>query len=92
VDDSFIIRGGGFSLYPNPATDKLTIGFSEPLRNRAEIKIYSYSGELVRTYSAGAGSSEFMIEDPGLKGGIYMVRISMGLYDLGYRKLIISGE
>jgi hypothetical protein len=90
--DDFTPKVGNFSLYPNPAHDRLTIGFGEPLKTQAEIRIFSYSGELVRTYKVGAGSEEFTVDNPGLKGGIYMVRITMGRFNLDSKKLVISGE
>ncbi|MGE5420604.1 MAG: T9SS type A sorting domain-containing protein [Chloroflexota bacterium] len=87
-----LLREGRFSLYPNPASDRITIGFPDVLRNEVDIKIYNIGGEIIREYRAGAGISEFTIEDPGLKGGIYLVRVSRGIFDLGFRKLIITED
>jgi hypothetical protein len=56
------------------------------------VRIYNIQGEIVREYTAGAGSSKLTIEDPGLKGGIYLVRVSAGNLDIGYKKLIITED
>jgi len=44
----------------------------------------------VRTYTAGQGVSEFHIDRPGLKDGLYLVRIVENGVIRGYRKLVIS--
>lgn len=91
VEDA-LLREGRFSMYPNPASNRITVGFPDPLRSEADIRIYNFQGELIREYRAGAGLPEFTIEDPGLKAGIYLVRVSRGILDLGYRKLIITED
>ena len=85
-------KSTGFSLYPNPARECLTINFEEPLSQVADIRIYDFQGMLIRVYKAGSGSTEFTIENPGLKGGIYLVRLSSGGMDTGFRKLVITGD
>ncbi len=81
-----------FSIWPNPASNIVTIGFNRPVNSESLIRIYNIQGEIVREYRAGAGSSKFTIEDPGLKGGIYLVRVSTGNLDIGYKKLIITED
>jgi hypothetical protein len=89
-----VLNGTGkdFSLYPNPAVNKLTIGFSEPLTGDSDIKIYNLQGLLVSAYKAGPGISEYIVGNLKLKTGIYLVRVSMKGVDLGFRKLIITGD
>lgn len=84
--------GNGFSLYPNPASGKLTIAFEKPLQSEADIRIYNFSGTLIRSFRARSMETEFTVEDLGLKNGIYLVRISSGGLDYGFKKLIISGR
>jgi hypothetical protein len=85
-------KGNSFSLFPNPAVNKLTIDFSEKLTGDADIKIYDLQGLLVSAYKAGSGISEYTIENLKLKAGIYLVRLSREGVDLGFRKLIITGD
>jgi hypothetical protein len=81
-----------FGLYPNPANDKLRFEFSDKLGSETDIRIFDFQGAVKKTYKVASGESEFFIEDIGLKAGIYLVRISSGGVDLGFRKLIITGE
>lgn len=60
------------SLYPNPATNNLTIN---NLQNGAGIKITDVSGKIVYT-SKGADTANLDIS--GLQSGIYMVTMSNG--------------
>jgi hypothetical protein len=81
---------GNFSIWPNPSSGKLTVEFNKPLESEADINIYDFSGNIVRAYKTAAGDSEYVIDDHGLKNGIYLVRISSGGIDRGFRKLIVS--
>jgi hypothetical protein len=82
----------GFSLYPNPASDRITIEFQKTLQSEIKIDIFNYKGTIVRTYKAGFGQDEYSINHPGLPNGIYLVRIKSGNKDLGYKKLVIAGQ
>lgn len=84
------LAGKEMALYPNPASSKLTITFDKPVTEVLDIKIYDYAGSLVRTFKTGAGGTEFVIDDLGLENGIYLVRISSGTSDYGFKKLIVS--
>jgi hypothetical protein len=55
-----------------------------------DIYIYDFSGAIVRTYKAGSGVTEFTIDDLGLKEGIYLIKISSGGVNFGFKKLIIA--
>ena len=90
IDNLPANSGRGFSLYPNPASDKLTISFENSLQAETDIFIYDFKGTIVQTYKVGSGESEFTINDLGLKNGIYLVRIKSGGFDWGFKKLIIS--
>jgi hypothetical protein len=84
--------GNDFILYPNPAVKQLTISFEEPLSKEADVKIYDMLGVVISSYRTGSGVSEFTIDDLNLKGGLYLVRITSGGIDLGFRKLVVSGD
>jgi hypothetical protein len=79
-----------FSLWPNPSSGKLIVEFDQPLNSETDISIYDFSGNIVRTYKTSTGDSEYVINDHGLKNGIYLVRISSGEIDRGFRKLVVS--
>jgi Secretion system C-terminal sorting domain len=90
INDVLAGKGKGFILYPNPASSKLAISFENPISSVTDIKIYDYSGTLVKTYKTGTGGSEYVIDDLGLSSGIYLVRISSGGVDYGFKKLVVS--
>lgn len=84
--------GNCFSIYPNPTSGKLTIEFEKELPSETDIRIYDFSGTMARTYKAGKMENQFVIEDAALKNGIYLIRISSGGLDYGFKKLVISGR
>ncbi len=81
-----------FALYPNPAVNKITIDFREPLTKDAVVRIHNLQGAVVSEYIAGAGSTVFTIENPGLTQGIYLVRVSANGSGTGSRKLVVTGN
>jgi len=92
IEDLLGGKGNDFALYPNPAVNKLTIAFEELLNREADIRIYDMKGVVIASYRTTSGISQFSIDDLNLKGGIYLVRITSGSTDLGFRKLIVSGK
>jgi len=81
-----------FGLYPNPAVGRLTIEFSSPVETDADIRIYDMQGAVKSAFKVAVGESSLIIDDLGLRSGIYLVRITSGGKDLGFRKLIVSGD
>ncbi|MCU0472065.1 MAG: T9SS type A sorting domain-containing protein [Bacteroidales bacterium] len=81
-----------FSMYPNPAVEKLTIEFNNNLASGADIRIYDLQGVVLSTYKVASGESVFTIENIRLREGIYLVRITCGGINPGFRKLIVSGN
>ena len=92
IEKPGVLNNIDFALYPNPAKSQLTIRFGDMPDSETDISIYDFSGTVVRTYKAGSGETEFTIDDLGLKDGIYLVRISTGGVNFGFKKLIISGS
>ncbi|HPT20490.1 MAG TPA: T9SS type A sorting domain-containing protein [Bacteroidales bacterium] len=92
IEDLHGGKENDFSIYPNPARKKFTVAFGEPLVNDSEITVYDASGTVISVFKAGSGSSEFTIENPGLKGGIYLLRITSGGLNARFKKLIITGD
>ena len=62
----------GLTLYPNPAAEMLTITL--PANSQAaQVRIYSSTGQLVRTTALPAGVSTLDIS--ALKMGVYQVQL-----------------
>jgi hypothetical protein len=84
------MKGEGFYLYPNPSVNRLTVEFENALKGDTYISIYDFTGVVIKTYKAGFGQIEYVIENTGLKPGIYLVRVSSAGLDFGYKKLVVS--
>jgi hypothetical protein len=66
-------------LYPNPASNQLTIEFSnENLENlQADIKVYTITGRLVYQTQFETSSFYKVLSVDMLKNGVYMYQISL---------------
>lgn len=62
-------------LYPNPATDVVTV--ESNLLEMNKIEVYDVAGRLLRKYD-GIGSQTFCIEVADLKAGYYFVKAGVG--------------
>lgn len=68
-----------FSLYPNPATDKLNIVLSNKKAENVSVKIFNNLGQLVKTATLGnATDINNQIDLAGLSSGIYVVKTTVG--------------
>jgi hypothetical protein len=49
-------------------------------------------GVVIRTYRAGPAISEYVIDDVGLKAGLYLVRVNVSGLNSGFKKLIVTRD
>lgn len=65
-------------VYPNPASDNITISFSA--EENPVLKIFSMEGKLVllEVLQAGSGNDEFTVDISGLHVGNYIVQVQAG--------------
>jgi hypothetical protein len=79
------------SLYPNPASEEVTVTFENPkFENvQADLKIYSLSGKLVDQKQFETINSFYLINLSNLSNGVYLfhIELSNGLSQNG--KLVI---
>jgi hypothetical protein len=87
-----IEEGKKFGIYPNPASEMLTVTFEEETEHGTEIRIFDLSGSIVRSYTPGRGITDYNIRGLGLKSGIYLVKIFENGVDRGHKKLIVTGN
>ncbi|MFH0843149.1 MAG: PKD-like domain-containing protein [Bacteroidota bacterium] len=92
IEEPSGIQKNSFTLYPNPTLERLTISFHEPLSRDIDIKIYDIRGVVISSYKVESGMERYTVDDLKLKGGIYFVRASAKGIDLGYQKLVVSGD
>ncbi len=66
---------GGFELYPNPASDVVSIKLVDA--GPAEVYVYNSVGQIVLEFS-GNGNSQFKLEVSALKTGLYLLEVKQG--------------
>lgn len=77
----------GFSFYPNPAKNYITVKFDE-IHLSIEIEILSYEGKTIKRQSFdNVKIINFQIEE--LKSGIYFLKITPGSNQSIFRKFIV---
>ncbi|MGQ0828032.1 MAG: T9SS type A sorting domain-containing protein [Bacteroidota bacterium] len=72
-----------FNLYPNPATNTITISYKSSSKNYS-IKIYAVTGRMIKNRDQISSTTTILdIED--LNSGIYLLNVSDGLQSLTHR-------
>jgi hypothetical protein len=75
------------SILPNPCSDYALLKFPKSM-NHATLSIHSIDGTLLRRISDIQGM-EYILENEGLKPGVYIIRISNN-GEMGSQKLFIA--
>jgi hypothetical protein len=86
----FVTEESKFSIYPNPAGERLNISFGEGLGDDSRILIFNHAGVVVRSVDVSRATEIVTIENLNLPEGLYVVRLYKGAVPTGYRKLIIT--
>lgn len=75
-----IINEKSLSVYPNPATEKLNIGFELKESANVRIALYDMNGRLVKEIASGKMNSgmQHVSVETGLPQGIYMTQVKAG--------------
>ena len=68
-----IVNTAGIKIYPNPATDELTITFSEDINSRHLIEITDMQGRKMRSYTSMENTREMQLDLGSLPGGMYIL-------------------
>lgn len=72
---------GGVNVYPNPATDNVTIDWTlNDAKGNQTVKIFDINGRVVAEYAAEEGSFEKTFDVSNLEAGMYMIEVSNGEY------------
>jgi hypothetical protein len=64
---------GSVSVYPNPATDNITIDLNKLNNQNSVISIYDVTGKIVRSYSVA--ENQLHINRDGLQSGLYFITV-----------------
>lgn len=62
-------------LFPNPASDQITILLSRSLRGKATVKLVSYQGQVLHSYVLNNIDQSYKLNLPTLAKGVYVVLI-----------------
>ena len=80
----------GFSVYPNPATDRLWVELTIRQPERAVVSLINAHGQVVETREYGeAGPGKIYFNLKGLSPGLYMVRLTHG-HHFHIEKIILN--
>ena len=83
--DEYETRQSQLSVYPNPATDYITVSF--PNMKNGKLCVYNIVGEQILSRELASETSKINVS--GLAKGIYMVRVTDDKGIVGTKKLII---
>jgi len=64
---------GSINVYPNPATDNITIDMKKPANQQARITIYDITGKELKSYSTP--DDRLSINRDGLENGMYFITV-----------------
>ena len=78
----------GIMMYPNPATDQVSIAMKESFGKVVNVNITSVSGAMVRTIQA-ENNGLLSINTSDITSGVYMVTVSSG-NNVYTQKLIVE--
>ncbi len=63
----------GFTIFPNPASDRITLNTDHSQASGLIVNIYTITGKLIRTEKSGINQKQINISD--LKNGVYLVEL-----------------
>ncbi len=74
-------------IFPNPATDKLTIQLSNEIKNNIQVNLYSIDGKVINNIELNPNriTNNYEINVKDLKDGIYFLNIKDNVYNLNYK-------
>jgi hypothetical protein len=65
-------------LYPNPASDMLTVSFGEPTAVRGRLQVLSPQGRLIAEHVIAPQTRAYELRVADLAPGMYMIKIAVG--------------
>lgn len=80
VTVNFSKVGVGFSFYPNPVKDRLTVSLQTIQSQSATLRLVSLEGKIIKTVQLGSGNSNssVSVDAAGLAKGIYLLTLKDG--------------
>lgn len=87
-----VIANKSIKLFPNPASDQVTVHFDATKYGDAVINVYNTNGQIVKRekVTIASGLNSFKVDVSGLNAGNYFVRIDNDQMGLGGAKLMVK--
>ncbi len=91
LEEKYLEKGiGNFSVFPNPAKDKVHIEFGIPTSENMNLQIFDQSGKLVFEQLIEKGSNEITLTNLDCESGLYLVYLYSKKTSFPVQKLIIQ--
>lgn len=68
----------GWTIFPNPASDRITVQLAEPLAFNSELRVWDVAGRLVQHLPVGSGASQIQLDASALDQGWYALELNVG--------------
>lgn len=80
---------GGIRLFPNPASEEVTVAFTEPIETRGLIQLYTQNRRFITEYPLSPQTQEFSFRVTQLPAGTYIVVVKAGAHEWT-RRLVVE--
>lgn len=67
---------GALKIFPNPASEQVTVQLAEPLFENAVLRVWDVAGRLTQQFPAGAGMDRILVNSSLLSPGMYFLELS----------------
>ena len=71
-------EAGGIRVFPNPASEEVTIGFAEPTEARGTVRLFTQNRRFLAEYPIAPQSTEYSLRVSTLPSGTYILVVKVG--------------
>ncbi|MBK7410247.1 MAG: T9SS type A sorting domain-containing protein [Saprospirales bacterium] len=71
-------EAGGIRVFPNPASEKVTIAFAEPTAYRGSVQLLTQNNRLVAEYTIAPETTDYQVRVAQLPSGMYILNVKVG--------------
>ena len=69
---------GGIRVFPNPASEVVTVAFGEVIRVRGTLRLLNGNGRLVAEHTIPVGTTDYQLRVAQLPSGTYLLEVKVG--------------
>ncbi len=77
VGTNNLIEATQFRLFPNPASESVTLEWGEATKARLPLKVYNLQGQLITQQTLEAGLVQWKLNTSKLPAGLYVVQVGL---------------